>query len=604
MDDETDVEGLLPMMRSQTRAEDGRSGILLSHRCTRQFSKRRGKMKPRGIFCLMALLIVCFVVNGADGAPIYKERPIAQGIMQKYVANQAIIKLAPDAIDRVGLQPQVIHGRKEAVIDVTSGRIRAAALRQGLARLKAKHLSVTALSDAELIKRHYRTGKIGDFRFLREYVLIEFDEGVDFFGIASDLRAVVGVLGAYPNSCIVKPRATPNDTYYNWPNYDQWGLMKVSLPTVWDTYKGQNNINIIVGITEPDGVNLTHQDLNDNVAPNSQSGIYHNEPHGTMVAGVACAETNNSNAVAGATWNSRFIVSHSEGYTDWWSLIFMVNNIAHLCDVINYSWGIMDGATWTDDFWTGVDNLGTVQFGAVPNLAIDLDDPTYVDRPSEHPKVFPVGATNGQDWRASGTAKKAGMLYAPGAYIVTTSGTATNSNDVVQQSGTSLATPLVAGVAALMLVKNPSLTTEQCRSILLSSADIVTLNPFTGETGKRLNAANALAQTPSGSPKPAITSVSSLPNDYLLEQNFPNPFNATTSISFALPAQTSGEIKIYNLQGQEVRTMRLENLSAGRHSIRWDGLDNRGLSVSSGVYLYELRTQSGFFAKRKLVLLK
>jgi len=569
-------------------------------------------MKPKGVFYLMVLLFVCFVVSGADGAPVYKERPVAQGIMQKYVANQAIVKLAPEAIDRVGLQPQTVHGRKEAVIEATNGRIKSAALRQGLARLKAKHLNVTALSDAELIKRHFRTGRTGDFRFLREYALIEFGEGVDFFGIASDLRTVPGVLAAYPHTCTEK-YVTPNDPWYDGePNgiNPQWHLIRISLPNVWNTYKGQNNPDIIVGVVEDCGVNLTHLDLAANVHPNSESGIFYGDTHGTMVAGVTCAVTNNGNAIAGASWNSRFLVSHTEGDPGWWAAIFAIADIAHLCDVLNYSWGGLD-ATWTDDFWTGVDNLGTIQIAAAGNENYNLDDPNIEHRPSEHPKVFPVGGTNISDFywydpfTGQGTNRKLGMLYAPGSRIITTTGTENNSNLITDPvrgvNGTSFSAPLVAGVAALMRVKNPNLTTETCRSILLNSADNVLLNPSTWEYGKRLNAERALDQTPSGAPKIAIAPV---PEGYTLEQNFPNPFNPVTSISFALPVPTSCAIRIYNLQGQEVRVITLEGLNAGRHSIRWDGLDGRGVPVSSGVYLYELRTQTGFFATRKLLFLK
>lgn len=96
---------------------------------------------------------------------------------------------------------------------------------------------------------------------------------------------------------------------------------------------------------------------------------------------------------------------------------------------------------------------------------------------------------------------------------------------------------------------------------------------------------------------------SDLPSQFLLEQNYPNPFNPNTEIRFKLPAQNQVMIKILNLLGHEIRTLVVAYFEAGNHSVTWDGKDNHGIPVSSGVYLYQLRTDS-FSKVRKMSLLR
>jgi hypothetical protein len=94
------------------------------------------------------------------------------------------------------------------------------------------------------------------------------------------------------------------------------------------------------------------------------------------------------------------------------------------------------------------------------------------------------------------------------------------------------------------------------------------------------------------------------PLNFQLLQNCPNPFNSTTIISFYLPEASSEVVlKVLNLYGQEVRRFNLGQLQKGRHRITWDGKDQDGRLVSSGIYLYSL-TSSSSTQVRRMVLLK
>ena len=94
-----------------------------------------------------------------------------------------------------------------------------------------------------------------------------------------------------------------------------------------------------------------------------------------------------------------------------------------------------------------------------------------------------------------------------------------------------------------------------------------------------------------------------VPERLVLNQNNPNPFNPSTSISFALPEGGKVALRIYDAQGHLVRTLVDRDLPAESHVVEWDGKDNNGLSVGSGVYLYRLETARAVL-QNKMVLMK
>lgn len=96
---------------------------------------------------------------------------------------------------------------------------------------------------------------------------------------------------------------------------------------------------------------------------------------------------------------------------------------------------------------------------------------------------------------------------------------------------------------------------------------------------------------------------SSLPDNFRLYHNYPNPFNPSTTISLDIPYKSEVSLKIYNILGEEVKTLLNRQLSAGSYNFEWNGTDNAGKQVSSGVYLYKLTTNNISLSK-KMVLLK
>jgi hypothetical protein len=94
-----------------------------------------------------------------------------------------------------------------------------------------------------------------------------------------------------------------------------------------------------------------------------------------------------------------------------------------------------------------------------------------------------------------------------------------------------------------------------------------------------------------------------VPAALLLDQNRPNPFNPTTTISYAIPSKALVVLRIYDVRGRVIRTLVNKSQTASHYSIAWDGRDDRGFEVASGVYFAQL-SASQQTVTRKLVLLK
>ncbi len=129
------------------------------------------------------------------------------------------------------------------------------------------------------------------------------------------------------------------------------------------------------------------------------------------------------------------------------------------------------------------------------------------------------------------------------------------------------------------------------------------------EDNARFEIANGLVFDPTNLTNPAVVAgvleLQSTPREFALHQNFPNPFNPDTTIKYELAESADVTLQIYNVLGQVVRTLvASEAQNAGRYQIRWNGMDDRGVPVSSGVYFYQISAEGKFHNVRKLMLLK
>ncbi|MEW5795749.1 MAG: M6 family metalloprotease domain-containing protein [Candidatus Zixiibacteriota bacterium] len=136
-----------------------------------------------------------------------------------------------------------------------------------------------------------------------------------------------------------------------------------------------------------------------------------------------------------------------------------------------------------------------------------------------------------------------------------------------------------------------------------SSDGYLTGGSFVGVTGISPSGATMTANLIVGLAADVGDDNLTLPGDFRLAQNYPNPFNPSTVIEFELPRTGDARLDVYNLLGQHVRTLVDGPTTAGTSTASWDGTDNSGERVASGIYFYRLVTD-GESLTRKMMLLK
>ncbi len=104
-------------------------------------------------------------------------------------------------------------------------------------------------------------------------------------------------------------------------------------------------------------------------------------------------------------------------------------------------------------------------------------------------------------------------------------------------------------------------------------------------------------------PAVAIGGSAQLPTQWALDQNYPNPFNPETEIRFSIPRTADVKLTVFNILGQKVRSLVNARMEPGYYKARWDGRNNAGVKVSSGIYIYRFES-AGFVKDMKMILLK
>lgn len=112
---------------------------------------------------------------------------------------------------------------------------------------------------------------------------------------------------------------------------------------------------------------------------------------------------------------------------------------------------------------------------------------------------------------------------------------------------------------------------------------------------------NQIVTITEGGPVTHLDDAEAAPNTFVLQQNFPNPFNPSTTIPYSLAERGKAQLSIYNILGERIRTFDLGTQEAGSYQVTWDGTNQEGKEVASGVYVYKLQVGQGVRA-RKMVL--
>ena len=364
---------------------------------------------------------------------------------------------------------------------------------------------------------------------------------------------------------ILQPQSiNPNDPFYTTGN--QWALPKISLPDAWSATTGSASVRIAI---VDSGIQSNHPDLLANVTTgyNSTTGTADTTDvnnHGSEVAGVVAASTNNGLGVAGVCWRCILVPVKVTDFTGAATASSIANGIIWAVDfggarVVNASYRVNGSTTIAsaaDHVW---------QVGGILVMAAGDTATSYTFPDNAH--ILEIGATDQNDvlysWSSTGPYVD---LVAPGCV------TSTNAlSSYASNCGTSFSAPLVAGVAGLMLSINPGLTPTQIVSILKQTA--VDLGPAGCDASYGCGRLNALAAVTAavggGSTKTNTTTAlssslnPSTPGQLVTFTATVSPSTATGTVTFNDGATTLGTGTLSSGRA----TFSTSTLAAGSHSI-------------------------------------
>jgi len=295
------------------------------------------------------------------------------------------------------------------------------------------------------------------------------------------------------------------------------------------------------------------------------------------------SQVEEDNYVAALEWGEQLgadIMSSSLGYLDWYSY----------CD--------MDGNTGVTTIAVDIaTSLGMLCITSAGNWGTSSPPPNpcdtlyyYISAPADADSVISVGAVNSNGEIASfsshGPTYDGRIKPEVCARGVSTWGVNANSDSYRTGSGTSLSAPLVSGAAAVILSAHSDWTPMQVREAMMMTADRVD-NPDNNYGYGVIDVMAAIDYETSS------INHNNIPDEFLILNVYPNPFNPTTTIRFSVEARHSSLLQVFDITGRLVETIENDKLLPGEHAYTWDAS-----GLSSGIYFVQLKTPSGSITQK------
>jgi len=295
------------------------------------------------------------------------------------------------------------------------------------------------------------------------------------------------------------------------------------------------------------------------------------------------SQVEEDNYVAALEWGEQLgadIMSSSLGYLDWYSY----------CD--------MDGNTGVTTIAVDIaTSLGMLCITSAGNWGTSSPPPNpcdtlyyYISAPADADSVISVGAVNSNGeiafFSSHGPTYDGRIKPEVCARGVSTWGVNANSDSYRTGSGTSLSAPLVSGAAAVILSAHSDWTPMQVREAMMMTADRVD-NPDNNYGYGVIDVMAAIDYETSS------INHNNIPDEFLILNVYPNPFNPTTTIRFSVEARHASLLQVFDITGRLVETIENDKLLPGEHAFTWDAS-----GLSSGIYFVQLKTPSGSITQK------
>jgi subtilisin family serine protease len=433
----------------------------------------------------------------------------------------ALIVIVPVTKARTGTMPSYVPG--EVLVKFIEGEGPDAAFLQKHG-LKSAH-KVLKAADKKDDKADKAARKYG----LDQLQVLELDSAASVEDAVRDLSADPAVVYAEPNY-IVSTAVLPNDPYFS----KLWGLnnagqlggmadVDIDAVSTWDSV---HDTTVVVGIIDT-GIDYTHEDITDNMWRNPgevpDNGIDDdsngyvddvygwnfitetNNPmddngHGTHVAGTIAGVGNNGIGIAGVAWVGKVAALKFLGASGFGTTEDAVQAIAYANSmgfkITNNSWGGGPFSQALHDVIAASNDAGSVFVAAAGNSGVNIDTSPSYPAAYDVPSIISVAATDQNDTLAifSNYGAVSVDLSAPGVKVYSSVPRGTcelcDATGYRYLNGTSMATPHVAGAAALILAANPGMTNSELRSAILGAVDPVPALSGKTVTGGRLSLGN------------------------------------------------------------------------------------------------------------------